>query len=65
MHRDMELVRQILLEIEEKPFWDVAKTTSLDIENYDERYCYHAMLLDEAGLIEAKRMNHDTHMGGA
>ncbi len=52
MKRDMDLVRKILLEIEEAPFsggW-----LDFDLEGYDEsELSYHTMLLDEAGLIEA------------
>lgn len=56
MKRDMNLIRKILLNIEEAPFkggW-----LELDIEGYDESVLsYHIMLLHEAGLIEAKEIS--------
>lgn len=49
----MDLVREILLELEEKPFnvgW-----VDLEIPNYtDEIVSYHVMLLAQADLIEAQ-----------
>ena len=51
MHRDMNLVRQILLGIEEypEPMW-----VELDIPGYTpEQVSYHVMLLADAGLVEA------------
>ena len=52
MKRDMDLVRQILLEIEKQPFsggW-----IDLSIEGHTpEGISYHVMILHEAGLVEA------------
>jgi predicted transcriptional regulator len=53
MKRDMELVRQILIAIEEQS----AETSRsrLSIEGYSKEVInYHIMLLKEAGLIEAR-----------
>lgn len=56
MHRDMDLIRKILLAIEAHPepySWDVP----LDIPGCSEKeICYHVKLLEEAGLIEARIM---------
>ncbi|SCL76594.1 hypothetical protein L21_2529 [Methanoculleus chikugoensis] len=52
MKRDMELVRQILLQIESSTGDDFA---NIQIENYSpEEIAYHVYLLKDAGLIEAE-----------
>jgi hypothetical protein len=52
MKRDMDLARQILLEIEKQPSW--GSEINLSMEDYsDEDVSYHVMLLHEAGLIVA------------
>ena len=52
MKRDMNLVRQVLLEVEKQPF--TGSWIDLDIEGYTpETVTYHVMILYEAGLIEA------------
>ena len=52
MKRDMDLIREILLKIEERPFDGMWFT--LDIDGCSpEAISYHVMLLHEAGLIEA------------
>ncbi|CAK3949093.1 DUF2513 domain-containing protein [Vibrio crassostreae] len=46
MKRDMELIRKLLLSVEEHP-------RQLEIEGYDnEKVKYHALLLIEAGLLD-------------
>lgn len=51
MKRDMDLVRRILLEIEESDEWRSGAITYEDVD--DEVVSYHVMLLFEAGLIDA------------
>ena len=52
MKRDYELIRRILLEIENKE--DFNRLKSLEIEGYDqENVVYHSDLLKQAGLINA------------
>ena len=57
----MELIRDILLQLEEKPFelgWH-----DIEIESYtEEEISYHVMLLHEAGLIEAINLSSDDGM---
>jgi hypothetical protein len=61
MKRDMDLVRQILLEVEEQPF--TGKWLNLEIDGGFTRQeiTYHVMILYEAGLLEA--VNLTTHGG--
>lgn len=60
MKRNMDLVRQILLEIEEQPF--TSKWLDLEIDGFTrEEITYHVMILYEAGLLEA--VNLTTHGG--
>lgn len=50
MKRDMELVRTILLKLEEIPLEEMS--TFLEIDGYDQQtISFHVMLLDEAGLV--------------
>ena len=53
MKRDMDLIRQILTEIEAKPF--DGNMINLDLEDSagDQKLRYHVILLREAGLIDA------------
>ncbi len=52
MKRDMDLVRQILLSLEEVT--SVDRPVDLKFNNYSsEEISYHVMLLDEADLIDA------------
>ena len=52
MKRDMDLIRTILLQIEQQPFTDA--WVELNVEGYaPEEITYHVILLAEAGLIEA------------
>jgi hypothetical protein len=56
MKRDMDLIRQILLRIEEKPydmgFFDV------EVEGHTESdISYHVMLLAQAGYIQAQNLS--------
>jgi len=52
MKRDMDLVRLILLKIEEQPY--TGAWVELDINDYlPEEITYHVLLLVEANLIEA------------
>lgn len=58
MRRDMELVRQILLQIEEKG-GDPVDTVELDIPDRSEvELVYHVKLMAEAGLIHALDESH-------
>ncbi len=53
MKRDMDLVRSILLEVEEKPPSDHG-WVDIKVEGYTpEEIWYHVKILDEAGLIKA------------
>jgi hypothetical protein len=52
MKRDMDLVRDILVQAETFPFGDFHDISVAD--HAHEEVVYHVMLLDEAGLIEAK-----------
>jgi len=60
MKRDMDLVREILLKMEELPFDSGFHDVEIEGRSDDE-ITYHAMLLHEAGFIEAEDM---THFGG-
>jgi hypothetical protein len=52
MKRDMELVREILLQTEASP--DVKGIAELDIENHSEdEVSYHVKIMAEAGLVTA------------
>jgi hypothetical protein len=56
MKRDMDLVRQILLEMERRSSY-VEQLKPITIEGRsDEEVSYHIMLLHEAGLMEASGM---------
>lgn len=56
MKRDMDLVRKILLKIEESP--EYSFISPFNIEGYNEdQISYHIELLDEAGLIKAKELS--------
>jgi hypothetical protein len=53
MKRDLDLIRSILLAVEDED--NVADFKSVHIEGYeDELVWYHLQLLDEAGLIEGQ-----------
>jgi hypothetical protein len=49
----MDLIRAILLELEQAPYDESWKTVLIDGRT-DVEINYHVLLLDEAGLIEAK-----------
>ena len=56
MKRDMDLIRQILMEIEKHR--EPLGSFSLDIENHSpDEISYHVKLLAEAGLVEALDMS--------
>jgi hypothetical protein len=61
MERNMELIRKILLHLEEKE--DVSSFNAVNIEGYHPKVVsYHIKLLSQAGLIEAKSLTtKDTH----
>ncbi len=60
MKREPDLIRQILLQIEQHP--GLTGPVKLDLADYTpDQISYHVMLLDEAGLIEA---SNDTNFGG-
>lgn len=48
MHRDMDIIRKIVLAVREAP----GAVTSVDGVSMEE-FAYHAQLLDEAGLVSA------------
>lgn len=51
MRRDMDLVKEILLAMEQKTVWG---KENMEIPEYtDEQISYHLMLMHNAGLIEA------------
>jgi hypothetical protein len=52
MKRDMDLVREVLLRIEELPFDGRFHDIAVDVQT-EEEVNYHVMLLHEAGFIEA------------
>ena len=55
MKRDMDLIREVLLEVEKVEGWDDWK--QIEFKDRDpEEISYHVMLLAEAGLIEAKKI---------
>ena len=56
MKRDMDLVRKILLELEDTPY--ELGAFDLELEGYSpDQISYHVMLLNEAGLIEANDLS--------
>ena len=56
MKRDMDLVRKILLELEDTPY--ELGGFDLELEGYSpDQISYHVMLLNEAGLIEANDLS--------
>ena len=56
MKRDMDLIRKILLKIEDSLKFSFI--SPFDIEGYDdEQISYHIELLDEAGLITARDLS--------
>lgn len=52
MKRDMDLIREVLLRVEDLPFDGRFHNIAVD-ERSDEEVNYHVMLLHEAGFIEA------------
>ncbi len=59
MKRDMDLIREILLEIERSP--DPFYSKDIELENYSQDMInFHIMLLSQAGLINATNVSaHD------
>ena len=53
MKRDLELVRDILAKVEELPYDGSPHSISLEGRSQEE-IAYHVLLLNEAGLIEAR-----------
>lgn len=55
MKRDLDLIRTLLLKIEEKPdMQNIMPAASLSFPNYSkEQVNYHLLLLNEAGYIDA------------
>ena len=58
MKRDMDLIRRVLLEIEESDEWLPGAITYEEVD--DELVSYHVKLLYEAGLIDAIDMSTNT-----
>lgn len=57
MQRDMDLVREILLAVEDQAA-SVANFFSLELEGYEQAVVsYHLILLHEAGFIEGRRLD--------
>jgi hypothetical protein len=55
MKRDMELIRQVLLQVEEKSTGPVRTIDDLEVEGYNhDQIVYHVWLLTQAGLLHAK-----------
>jgi hypothetical protein len=55
MKRDMDLLRSLLLEIEKLPFNNHGMGGQTTIPGRtDEEVCYHALLAQDAGFIDAK-----------
>ncbi len=55
MKRDMDLIRKILLKVEELDVLNYGQSCQIMIEGYDDPIVnYHIGLLAEAGLLEAK-----------
>ena len=59
MKRDMELVRRILLQLEERLEFDEPHVPNVDGYSDNEIY-YHLKLMSEAGLIDAKNWSDDS-----
>lgn len=58
MKRDMDLCRKILFEIEKSSYEGEDGVFDFKVEEYDrDEVSFHAMLLDEAGLITARNLN--------
>lgn len=55
MKRDMNLARQLLLQVEEMPYDGLAKEVRVPNAT-DEQVSYHIKLLAQAGLIEAQEL---------
>ena len=54
MKRDIDLIRKILLYLEEKP--DGKRINNLELEGFSiDEVQYHLILMDEAGLISCER----------
>ncbi len=59
MKRDMDLCRDILLNLEDKPF--APGTIKVEIDGKSEQdVSYHLKLLDQAGLVEAEDLSRST-----
>lgn len=56
MKRDMELVREILMRVEDLPYDGSFHDIQIEGRS-DEAISYHVMLLDEAGLLEAEDLS--------
>ncbi|MCG8094210.1 MAG: DUF2513 domain-containing protein [Candidatus Thiodiazotropha endolucinida] len=55
MKRDLELIRKLLVHLEEKPTDEMIK--ELEIGGYDkDQVMYHFILMDEAGFIRCERI---------
>jgi len=52
MKRDMDLIRKILLKIEDIPYPNISNEFTIQ-DYHEDQISYHVMLLNEAGLIEA------------
>lgn len=60
MKRDMDLIRKILLDLEQS---DIARYKQMELEGYDgSAIGYHCYLLAQAGLIEASDASSNSHL---
>ena len=59
MRRDMDLCRDILLSLQDAPFGPGAIKVEINGKT-EEEISYHLMLLDQAGLLDAKDLSKST-----
>lgn len=54
MKRNMDLVRDILMYLEDKPSWSGVLTNQFEGSEHDLAWHYHCMMLIDAGLVKGK-----------
>lgn len=56
MKRDIDLIRKLLIYLEEKPDDKIVKAEDVEIDTHDKNdIMYHFILMDQAGLIRCER----------
>lgn len=56
MKRDIDLIRKLLIYLEDKPDDKIVKVEDVEIDTYDKNdIMYHFILMDQAGLIRCER----------